>query len=376
MVDAGRRTGKTRLGCACAVQAAWPRSPYPVWWVAPSYPYTQVAWRYLREKLRGISIIRESEKILEFPGGNFIQVKSADNPDSLRSEGLTRVIVDEAAYVLKEAWHECLRPALMDCRGDALFLSTPHGMNWFWEVFQLEHSDPDWKSWQLPTSANPFIDPSEIDNLRRTMAERVFQQEVMAQFIEMEGVLFRRVRESATAQEQKVPILKHQYVFGIDLGRRVDFTAIIIYDCTLNAAVYHERFQGEWSHQTQRIHDLAKLFKPVGILVDQTGVGDPVVEELQHDIGDVYPVEGFIFNNASKHQVIEGLALAFERGDIKIVNNEILIQQLLSFQVEKLPSGLLRYGAPEGLHDDSIIALTLAYHHGYNTQEDYEAVLA
>jgi len=73
------------------------------------------------------------------------------------------------------------------------------------------------------------------------------------------------------------------------------------------------------------------------------------------------PVQPFTTTNATKAQIIQALELAFERETIQILDDELLINELMAYQIEKLPSGLIRYNAPDGMHDDTVIALALAW---------------
>lgn len=141
----------------------------------------------------------EVNRLIEFPSGGFAQVKSADKPESLRSEGLDGVIVDEAAHIRKfaEVWEQSLRPALSDRRGGAWFISTPKGFNDFWELFK--RGDPesadyqaDWRSFHFPTWDNPFIEPQEIADAQRDLPALVFRQEYGAEFVQLAGALFKR----------------------------------------------------------------------------------------------------------------------------------------------------------------------------------------
>lgn len=119
VVAAGRRFGKSWLGCAMCFDVALHGGR--AWWVAPSYPMSNVGWRGLaqiRAQLPGVGIdLRRGERSFAFPGGGEVRVKSADNPDSLRGEGLDFAVLDECAYMKREAWTEALRPALSDRKG-------------------------------------------------------------------------------------------------------------------------------------------------------------------------------------------------------------------------------------------------------------------
>ena len=72
-------------------------------------------------------------------------------------------------------------------------------------------------------------------------------------------------------------------------------------------------------------------------------------------------VSGISFTNAIKTNLVEGLAMAFEQGQIQILDDPILVGELQAYESERLPSGLTRYSAPEGFHDDCVSALMLAW---------------
>jgi phage FluMu gp28-like protein len=249
-----------------------------------------VGWRMLKRLAVQIpgAQMREVDRLIEFPGGGIVQIRSADNPDSLRGESLDRLVMDEAAFMREEAWTEALRPTLSDRRGRAVFISTPKGRNWFWRAWQLgQGADPDWCSWQFPTTANPHIDPAEVAAARRNLPERIFAQEYLAEFIEDGGGVFRRVMEAAVVEEQPHAIQGHEYVMGVDLARKIDFTVCVVLDISVSPArmVAIDRFnQIDWNIQIQRIRALAERFQVARIMVDQTGVGDPIVQQLQRDL--------------------------------------------------------------------------------------------
>lgn len=183
----GRRWGKTRLGNVLCVECALAGGR--AWWVAPSYKMGQVGWRGLQRLAWQIpgSDIRLGDQLITFPGGGTVQVRSADDPQSLRGEGLDLAVLDECAYMKEEAWHEALRPALSDRLGDAFFISTPRGVNWFrdlWLRGQDDREYPDWRSWQFRTADNPFIARDEIENARKGMLHRLFRQEFGADFLD------------------------------------------------------------------------------------------------------------------------------------------------------------------------------------------------
>jgi hypothetical protein len=364
VVDCGRRFGKTMLGMNRAKQTL--RQGLPVGWFAPTYKLVTEVWaemrRDLRDEMTGLG--NKTEMRLELTNGAIFEMWTLDNPDAGRSRKYARVIVDEAAMVknLMDAWTASIRPTLTDLKGDAWFLSTPKGRNAFWQLYQLgvDSQHPDWACWQMPTVMNPYIDPVEIEAARQMLPERIFLQEYLAEFLEDGGGVFRRVMEAATATPEDRGKEGKRYLYGVDWGKHQDFTTIVVIDPERRRMVACDRFnQIDYVLQVGRLHAMCNRFKPMAIHAEKNSIGEPIIERLQRD---GLPVKPFTTTNASKAEIIEGLSLAFERGEIEIVNDPILIGELLAYDAERLPSGMLRYGAPEGMHDDYVMGLALAWH--------------
>lgn len=357
---AGRRYGKSRLASLWCIVGAL--QGQRAWWVFPSYPMAAVGWRMLKRLAVQIpgATMREVDRLIEFPSGGIVQIRSADNPNSLRGESLDRLVMDEAAFMREEAWTEALRPTLSDRRGRAVFISTPKGRNWFWRAWQLgQGDDPDWHSWQFPTVSNPHIDPAEVEAARRNLPERIFAQEYLAEFIEDGGGVFRRVMEAATAEQEDGAQERDEYLIGVDWGKLNDFTCLAVLNTTRRRLVYLDRFnQIDYAVQLDRLGTLYHRFRPTSIIAERNSMGEPLIEQLRR-LG--FPVQAFQTTNTSKTAAIEGLALAFEQGALSIINDPILVGELLAYEMERLPGGLIRYGAPDGMHDDTVMALALAW---------------
>lgn len=185
----GRRSGKTHYGIYRCLNDALNNPGGIYWWVGPIFPISDIGWRLLKRILgqlssAGLEIkVREDPRYAELPNGAQIWIKSADNPDSLRGEGLNGVVLDEFVQDKEETWTEVLRPALSDKGGWAVFISTPKGKNWAWKLFKTAQQSPGWATWQLTTAeCNPFIPKEEIENARLEMSENSFRQEYEADF--------------------------------------------------------------------------------------------------------------------------------------------------------------------------------------------------
>ena len=186
----GRRFGKTFL--ARNQIAKYSRYPNQlVWYVAPTYRQAKgIMWKPLKTRLREINWVKkvnETELTIELVNNTTIQLKGADNPDSLRGLGLNFLIFDETGDIDPDAWNVC-RPMLSDTGGHALFLGTPKGMNWFKDLYDRQIIDPaNWRSWQYTTLDGKNVPQEEIEQARRDLDSKTFAAEYLASFENFTG---------------------------------------------------------------------------------------------------------------------------------------------------------------------------------------------
>ena len=360
VLSAGRRWGKTRLGVNECLDAA--SKGGRAWWVSPSYKTSEVGWRPLRQIARKIpnAEVRLVDRMVTLPGGGFVAVRSADNPDSLRGEGLDFVVMDECAFMQREAWTEAIRPALSDRQGKALFISTPKGRNWFWEAYMRGvNGEEGWESWTFPTSSNPYIEPAEIEAAKRDLPEMIFRQEYLAEFIDDSGGVFRRVQEAAVLEPKEYE-QGRQYVAGVDVAASVDFTVVTVLDAETKEMVYLDRFNRvDYPVLIDRLEAVYNRYHLTSMVVESNSIGRPVIDELVARGLNIVP---FTTTSATKQAIIQNLQAAFENGQILVLNDQILVGELLSFESKRNASGGFSYSAPDGMHDDCVLSLAIAWH--------------
>lgn len=359
----GRRWGKTVLGGTTSLYFA--SQGAKVAWAVPSYKNGRPLWRWAENtvaslrKTRQVDVSR-AERVMQFPGGGFLGIYSMDNEDSIRGEAFHLVIVDEAARIPEGAWTDAIMPTLADYGGRAILISTPKGKNWFWtEWLRGEMRNEGIASWQAPTRDNPNPRIKRAaDMVKDRVPERTYRQEWLAEFVE-DGGVFRRVRENATAAKRTGPEEGHTYVIGADWGKTDDFTVFIVLDTTTKSVVHMDRSNHvDYTVQRARLMALCERWQPAVVVAESNSMGMPIIEALARDR---LPVRPFATTHASKTAIIDGLALAFERDDIKIINDPVLVGELQSYEAIRLPSGLTRYSAPDGMHDDAVMSLALAW---------------
>ena len=370
-VVCGRRWGKTTYGIdRCVTPAVL---PYPVGWFSPTYKMLLEVWREAVRVLKPIATrVSTADHRIENMAGGVLEFWSLDNPDSARGRKYRRIIVDEAAMVpsLMDAWQYALRPTLVDYSGDAYFLSTPKGRNGFWQMWQWGQ-DPlqsEWASWQMPSSVNPRIAQSELDAMRDTMPERVYRQEILAEFLEDGGGVFRNVAACMDAPDapEVGNHAGHIIVAGCDWAREADYSAFAVGCATCRVELARDRFnQIDYHVQVQRLRALCEKWQPAAILTELNSIGVPVFEMLQRQ---GLPVVGFQTTASTKPPLIENMALAFERGEWRFQSDPVWTAELEAYERTVSPvTGRSSYSAPAGMHDDTVIARALmlwqAQHH-------------
>jgi len=359
----GRRFGKTIAGANEVILKASQKQDSLWWVVAPIFSQTRKCWRtimsYLPKEI--IQKINRSEMYIELVNGSSIWFKSADNPDGLRGEGLDGVWIDEGAMIKLESWEYALVPALMDKKGNVIITTTPKGYNWVMELFNLGQDDneTEYESWNYGSVDNPYIDPNEIEKLKQKMREKVIKQEIYGEFIEDVGAIFEGIN-SCIGGDFEEPMENHQYYVGVDLAKHVDYTVIVVMNKARHVVAFQRLNKTDWTYQKKIITDVAKKYNNAKILLDSTGLGDPIFDDL---LNDGLNIEGYKFTRASKMDLIENLSAHISQRTLSYPNIPILVNELKIFgfvDIGRFGQKKVMYSAPEGYHDDCVIALALA----------------
>ena len=334
---------------------------HPVAWAAPHYKYLAEPFRVIRDLL-GLVIQRASQDDfrLELATGGTLDCWTLNDTNLGRGRKYKLWIIDEAALSpkLEQAFAESIRPTLIDLQGSAWFLSTPQGRGYFWECFRRgqDSREPEWQSWQMPTASNPYMPQTEIEAARRSMTERQFAQEFLAEFGLDEDSVFRNVESCIGAIPRESPEPNHTYIAGVDLARVNDFTVITILNDLGEQALIHRFRHTSWARTINAIAQTCLKFNAPAV-VDATGLGDPIIEQLQSTGITILP---FKFTAQSKEPLVQSLALKLEQNQIKILPDQTQTNELLAFRATRSKTGGFQYSAPSGQHDDCVIALALA----------------
>lgn len=383
IVAAGRRCGKSRLsaitllieGLNCPEGAA-------VMYIAPTLGQARaIIWDLLHDLGRDViksSHINNLEILLI--NGRKIMVRGADNPDSLRGMSLTYVVLDEVAFTKQEIWEKVIRASLSDRKGRALFISTPSGRNWFYDIYKLglEGTDEEWKSWHFTTRDNETIDPKEIDAAERTLSSFAFKQEYLSSFDNAGSDIFKEEWFKET------PAPKYgDYVIAIDLAgfeevgknagaakNRLDETAIAIVKITDSGDWWVERIDhGRWDIMQTAVKILKAIreFKPVATGIERGALKNavlPYLTDLMRKNSVYTHVSDLTHGNRKKQdRVVWSLQGRMEHGRISF--NEKEDWKEFKDQLIMFPTA--------GVHDDLVDALSYIDQLAIsNYQQDFE----
>ena len=214
VVAAGRRFGKTFL--AINELAKYARHPNKrVLAIANTYrQIKQTVWEELKDQLAPLNWIKkinESDLSIRLVNNSTIFLRSADNKEALRGAKYDFIVLDECADMHPDTWYSVLRPTLSDTGGHALFIGSPKGRNWFYDLWLESSATEDWSSFQFTTLDGGQVPESEIEAARRDLDERRFQTEYLAQFVSYEGVIFyafgdHNMQKQAVLPEQRTPL--------------------------------------------------------------------------------------------------------------------------------------------------------------------------
>lgn len=310
--------------------------------------------------------------LVTLKSGATAQLLSANNPATLSGDGVTLWIIDEAQFITQAAFDN-LMPSTAERQGIIVMFGVSEGEGPFREVCFKGDSDdyPEYKRLAYPTAANPFVPKWFIEFHRRTMSPSKFKQLYLAQWDSELGKLFRNIEGSTTSEEPSIhpkgfaqirPFTAgNHYYGGLDLGRLEDWTVYSIWDRNGDLVAWDRYSIIDWELQKARAAEFSKEYGSPPTVVDSTGVGDPIFEDLMRLGMNVQ--EYHITGNEKKRILIDELAVRLGAGQLRFPKIPAFLEELQRFEAKKSStpgSNIVRYEAPSGFHDDFVLSAALA----------------
>jgi len=387
VVVAGRRCGKSRMSAvSLLIEGLKCPKGSAVMYIAPTQGQArQIIWDLLMDLGREVIQSAHINNLdITLVNGAKIYVRGSDRPDTLRGVSLTYVVLDEVADVKEETWEKVIRAALSDKKGRALFISTPKGRNWLYDLYNLGMSgnDDDWKSWHFTTEDNPLIDVKEIEAAKKTMSSFAFKQEFLASFDNAGTDIF---KESWLKYGEEPA--NGSYFIAIDLAgfeninnsterkKRLDQTAIAVVKVDESGKWFVNKIEtGRWDIKdtAARILKNVKEFQPMAVGIERGSLKNavlPYLSDLMRSNNVYCHIADLTHGNKKKtERVIWALQGRFEHS--KVVLNEE--EDWAGFVDE-----FLMFPTPQ-VHDDMIDALSyidqlaITSYFSNDDEDDYE----
>lgn len=401
----GRQSGKSEAASVEAVFQLFAQPGSVGWVVAPTYDQAEVIYnrvvdkanllaeRYptveVKAKRRRLQVLMvHYDRPKDQPGAQVKAVsefrgKSADRPDNLRGATLDFVILDEAAMIPFNVWAEAIEPTLSVKDGWALIISTPKGLNWFYEFFLMgwrgeakpgipnaesSTKHPDFESFH---AASWEVWPERYDwymERRLYIPDLEFRQEYGAEFVSNSGSVFTGLdnlillpyERRGTRYVVEDPKEGHLYCIGADFGKNQDYSVFSVLDLDTGAVVCLERLNGiSWSEQIKRLSELSSIYNNAYVVADTWGVGDALTEELENQGLNYVPMP--VKSQLVKEQIISNLALMMEKGWVAVPGDKVILDELRNFRYYRTSTGAQVMRAYGRGHDDIVMSLALAY---------------
>ena len=354
ILNIGRQFGKTMLGINQMLDWAINDSGCNIAWVTPIYKQGKKVFSELEKATINSGLFEYNQTELTVKGFNStISFFSGERPDNIRGNTFDYLIIDEFAFTREELWSEVLSATVLVKGKKVLFISTPKGKNHFYKLSLQPNYDNRYKYFHFTSYDTPFINALDLEERKRSLPSHVFKQEYLAEFIDNASGLFTNVRDCILTPEKSI-----KYYGGLDIGRADDYTVLTIVN-EKNQTVFCERWrQDEWTRIIDKVAIEINKYQ-AKTYVEVNNQGDVFFEMLRKKCNRL--VEPYITTTKTKPIMIEDLAVLFEQRDISILDISWFIDELEAFTyIYNANTRNVQYSAPQGVHDDSVISLSLA----------------
>lgn len=304
-----------------------------------------------------IESVNQQEMSIKFVNGSLFQLIGADNIDRIVGTNPIGVVFSEYSLMKPDVWN-FISPILRENEGWAIFIMTPRGTNHAWDLMQTVKNDKNWFVQTLTVEDTKALSQEQLDEARNEMPQDLFKQEYYCTFIDNGLGFFRRVDENTYKMEEYQPKELAMYQLGVDLAKYNDFTVISPFNLNDFHLQKQDSFnQMDYNLQKARIENAYLRYNKGRIVMDSTGVGEPIFDDLNARGMNIEP---FRFNKASRTDLLKNLQILLEQDKIKIPNDDVLLTELKSMTYELNDNGTTKICVPDGKHDDRIMSLALS----------------
>ncbi len=354
----GRQTGKSTTIAAKAIHYVLINPYSRALVVSPTLRQSLLLFEKIlsfSEHIRSMIRSRNRSRI-DLKNGSSIIALPCGSGSTIRGYTATLLILDEAAFIPEHIINNVFLPMISTTNGSIWMISTPYSKE---HPFYRAYNSSEWSVYKVPSSSNPLIKQSFLDEQRRFIGELAFMQEYSAEFIDDIDTFFpsNLVQRCIDVNTKGKGIL----YAGFDPGGRSDPAALVIinYIDKVYEVIYKRSwYNTDYTYINREVIKICKDYNVASLCIDQTGLGNPIAESIKHELGEDR-VKGVILTPSSKEEILLNLRLLFEERRIIIPPDPELLSHLNCITYKKSSIGY-KFEHPNNTHDDLAYALALA----------------
>ena len=388
MAPCGTKLGKSFGSAWWLTKELWINPSLYGVWIGPTYLKCRIGYRYVKAMLPdmpGVNCV-DGKLEIHFPNGSYLKfLHGKDAETTVEGEAVDAFVIDEAGKQKKQLWYS-LFTTITQTLGRGIVTGTPRGFTWYYDEFRKAKAGDPFYCWtQLPTELNPYVLRKAIEQAKRLLPPNLFDQYYRALFVSFSSVFgsINKMFDESLKVKGNEKFWIHpdaatrelETVTGWDIAKHRDYSVFFTTN-VLGQVVGYARFRRiPYDAQVDRLKHYLNRFFPrsdKSVRYDATGVGDAITDILSDKEIDAAftPVT---FSNKSKQQMVTRTSTAIDTGWLKCPRIEEIEHEFGSLEVSVTKSGLFTYSAPEGEHDDIVMAAMLGITGAYQDARAEEA---
>lgn len=361
----GRQSGKSTTLMGLLLYYSINKAKSTSLWVSPVYSQINKVLTQIMDALGDSGAIVSANKAnyeIKLVNGSMIYFRSAERADTIRGLAIDYLFIDESQDIKTSDFQKSILPTIT-ARGKKCVLGgTPKKKNFFHDYYQMGKSNefPNHKSYNFPSWESPYVSKEFIEEQKKSLPENIFKQEFEAIFIDDDGQVFKGLSNVLINDAWPQRTNGLNVYAGLDIGTREDYSVLTIIDEMGRVLFVWRDRHIEYSRIIQRVVELCKQYNVRELLVESNGPGDVMYESIKKQFSRAEPL---FQTNDTKSNIIRRLMTDIEDISIELPSAKLfppLSDEMEIFEYSILPSGKIRYGHPNGFHDDTVLSLAMA----------------
>ena len=337
------------------------------WWVGPTNDVGLIGYKTIHHLLEA-AVARKWERPFKFrlKTGATVQLKSAQEPEYLRGAGVMGMGLDEAGTpTFDDAWPE-IRTTITATRGRLKIIGNPGDPGSFFDRAESWGADPEMPEWSFHPwkfMDRPTATDADLEQAKRELGEESpeFRRYYLGETVRGDGAFFYGVDKVCTGEPER-PVAGERYIMGVDTSgsykANPDYFVATVFRESQRRQVHYSRHRGPPSEvQADEICRLAKEYNDAIVMIEVNGPGGPIWQMCRTRGANAYA-----FETQTKSK---GVGLYDYRSDIStrritLLNDTYQLREHLKFQRRQTGWAGEKFGAPQGEHDDIVMANMIA----------------